>query len=201
MATDFTDRAKRVMQMTQQEASRLNHEYLDTGHLLFGLMKEGSGVAANVLANRGLTITSLRATLNTIIQPGAPGTVPPKDFFPHSPRLKKAIAAACSQAERLKHTYVGTEHLLLGLLADPQSVACQMLYSMGISPEGLRADTLFLLGDPTKETVTLSLHLSKEQMAALEEKRAARNLATPAETIHVLLVEILEQGQAQKETT
>src|SRR3989440_4747400 len=107
----FTDRARKVMQLANQEAQRFNHEYIGTEHILLGLIREGTGVAANVLKNLDLDLGKVQREVEMIIQPG------PHEWsgkLPLTSRSKKALDFALDEARGLKHDYVGTEHLLLG---------------------------------------------------------------------------------------
>src|SRR3954451_4607755 len=106
----FTDRARKVMQLANQEAQRFNHEYIGTEHILLGLVKEGSGVAANVLKNLDIDLRKIRLEVQNIVQSG-PDAVLGK--LPQTPRAKKVIEYAIEEARNLNHNYVGTEHLLL----------------------------------------------------------------------------------------
>lgn len=140
----FTDRARKVMQLANQEAQRFNHEYIGTEHLLLGLIKEGSGVAANVLKNLDIDLRKLRLEVEKIVQPGPDMVTIGK--LPQTPRAKKAIEYAIEEARSLKHNYVGTEHLLLGLLRTADSEAAQILMNLGLKLEEVREETLLLLG-------------------------------------------------------
>lgn len=142
----FTDRARKVMQLAQQEAQRFNHEYIGTEHVLIGLLKEGSGVAANVLKNLDIDFGKLRAEVEKTSTPG-PDMVT-MGRLPHRLKVKHAIEASIKEAESLNHNYVGTEHMLLGLLADPTSPACLVLNQCGVTAEAVRAEVLSLLGTP-----------------------------------------------------
>src|ERR1051326_6252401 len=106
----FTDRARKVMQLANQGAERLNHEYIGTEHILLGLIKEGSGVAANVLKNLDIDLRKIRLEVEKIIQAG-PGKVTAQ-HLPQTPRAKKVIEYTIEEARKLGHNYVGTEHLL-----------------------------------------------------------------------------------------
>ena len=111
----FTDRARKVMQLANQEAQRFNHEYVGTEHVLLGLIKEGSGVAANVLRNLDVDLRKIRNEVEKIVQAGPEMVTMGK--LPQTPRAKKVIEYAIEEARNLNHNYVGTEHLLLGLVA------------------------------------------------------------------------------------
>src|SRR5437660_491751 len=119
----FTDRARKVMQLANQEAQRFNHEYIGTEHILLGLVKEGSGVAANVLKNLDIDLRKVRLEVEKIVQTGPGGGEITVSQRPHTPRARKVIEYAVEEAHNLNHNYVGTEHLLLGLLREEEGVA------------------------------------------------------------------------------
>ncbi|MCH2202538.1 MAG: ATP-dependent Clp protease ATP-binding subunit [Fuerstiella sp.] len=140
----FTDRARKVMQLANQEAQRFNHEYIGTEHVLLGLVKEGSGVAANVLKNLDIDLRKIRIEVEKIVQTGPDMVTMGK--LPQTPRAKKVIEYAMEEARNLNHNYVGTEHLLLGLLREQEGVAAQVLMNLGMKLEDVRDEVLNLLG-------------------------------------------------------
>src|ERR1700755_1818199 len=140
----FTDRARKVMQLANQEAQRFNHEYVGTEHVLLGLVKEGSGVAANVLKNLDVDLRKIRVEVEKIVQSGPDMVTMGK--LPQTPRAKKVIEYAIEEARNLNHNYVGTEHLLLGLLREQEGVAAQVLMNLGLKLEDGREGGLNLLG-------------------------------------------------------
>jgi ATP-dependent Clp protease ATP-binding subunit ClpC len=140
----FTDRARKVMQLANQEAQRFNHEYIGTEHILLGLVKEGSGVAANVLKNLDVDLRKIRIEVEKIVQTGPDMVTMGK--LPQTPRAKKVIEYAMDEARNLNHNYVGTEHLLLGLLREQEGVAAQVLMNLGMKLEDVRDEVLNLLG-------------------------------------------------------
>ncbi len=140
----FTDRARRVMQLANQEAQRFNHEYVGTEHILLGLVKEGSGVAANVLKNLDVDLRKIRVEVEKIVQSGPDMVTMGK--LPQTPRAKKVIEYAIEEARNLNHNYVGTEHLLLGLLREQEGVAAQVLMNLNLKLEEVREEVLNLLG-------------------------------------------------------
>src|SRR5246500_5745975 len=140
----FTDRARKVMQLANQEAQRFNHEYVGTEHVLLGLIKEGSGVAANVLKNLDVDLRKIRNEVEKIVQAGPDMVTMGK--LPQTPRAKKVIEYAIEEARNLNHNYVGTEHLLLGLLREQEGVAAQVLMNLGLKLEDVREEVLNLLG-------------------------------------------------------
>ena len=140
----FTDRARKVMQLANQEAQRFNHEYIGTEHILLGLVKEGSGVAANVLKNLEVDLRKIRLEVEKIVQSGPDMVTMGK--LPQTPRAKKVIEYAMEEARNLNHNYVGTEHLLLGLIREQEGVAAQVLMNLGLKLEDVREEVLSLLG-------------------------------------------------------
>ena len=140
----FTDRARKVMQLANQEAQRFNHEYVGTEHVLLGLIKEGSGVAANVLRNLDVDLRKIRNEVEKIVQAGPEMVTMGK--LPQTPRAKKVIEYAIEEARNLNHNYVGTEHLLLGLLREQEGVAAQVLMNLNLKLEEVREEVLNLLG-------------------------------------------------------
>ena len=140
----FTDRARKVMQLANQEAQRFNHEYIGTEHVLLGLVKEGSGVAANVLKNLEVDLRKIRIEVEKIVQSGPDMVTMGK--LPQTPRAKKVIEYAMEEARNLNHNYVGTEHLLLGLLREQEGVAAQVLMNLALKLEDVRDEVLNLLG-------------------------------------------------------
>src|SRR5260221_605455 len=140
----FTDRARKVMQLANQEAQRFNHEYIGTEHVRLGLVKEGSGVAANVLKNLDIDLRKIRLEIEKIVQSGPDMVTMGK--LPQTPRAKKVIEYSIEEARNLNHNYVGTEHLLLGLLREQEGVAAQVLMNLGLKLEDVREEILNLLG-------------------------------------------------------
>src|SRR5690554_5777 len=140
----FTDRARKVMQLANQEAQRFNHEYIGTEHILLGLVKEGSGVAANVLKNLDVDLRKIRLEVEKLVQSGPEMVTVGK--LPQTPRTKKVIEYSMEEARNLNHNYVGTEHILLGLLREQEGVAAQVLMNLGLKLEEVREEVLNLLG-------------------------------------------------------
>ena len=140
----FTDRARKVMALANQEAQRFNHEYIGTEHILLGLVKEGSGVGANVLKNLDVDLRKVRLEVEKLVKSGPDMVTMGK--LPQTPRAKKVIEYAIEEARNLNHNYVGTEHLLLGLLREQDGVAAQVLMNLGLKLEEVREEVLNLLG-------------------------------------------------------
>ena len=149
----FTDRARKVMALANQEAQRFNHEYIGTEHVLLGLVKEGSGVGANVLKNLDIDLRKVRLEVEKLVKSGPDMVTMGK--LPQTPRAKKVIEYSIEEARSLNHNYVGTEHLLLGLLREHEGVAAQVLMNLGLKLEEVREEVLNLLGagvDPEEAT-------------------------------------------------
>jgi len=140
----LTDRARKVMALANQEAQRFNHEYIGTEHILLGLVKEGSGVGANVLKNLDVDLRKVRLEVEKLVKSGPDMVTMGK--LPQTPRAKKVIEYAIEEARNLNHNYVGTEHLLLGLLREHDGVAAQVLMNLGLKLEQVREEVLNLLG-------------------------------------------------------
>lgn len=150
----FTDRARRVMRLANQEAQRLNHEYIGTEHVLLGIIKEGGGVAAQVLKNLDIDLRKIRLEVEKLVAPG-PDMVT-MGRLPQTPNTKAAIAFAIEEAAAMGHSYVGTEHLLLGLLRVQGGVACAVLVKLIVTadPVGtVRAEVLTCMGRKADGTV------------------------------------------------
>jgi ATP-dependent Clp protease ATP-binding subunit ClpC len=136
----FTDGARRVMQLARGEARRFRHAYIGTEHILLGLVQERSGVAADILKNRDVDIPRIRAEAEKLVQSGPDLVTLPK--LPQTPRAKRAIELAVVEARNLHENYVGTEHVLLGLLREREGVAAQVLINLGLRLDGVRTEIL-----------------------------------------------------------
>lgn len=154
---NFSERVRMILAMAREEAQRLNHEYVGTEHILLGLVREseggyGAGVATGVLRNLGADPNDIRRRVNELLQTGTqPATGPD---LPYTARAKKVLELAMAEARDLHHNYVGSEHILLGLLREEQGIAAQVLNAVGITRDKARAETLRLLGAsaPGKES-------------------------------------------------
>ncbi|MHC5064267.1 MAG: Clp protease N-terminal domain-containing protein, partial [Planctomycetota bacterium] len=140
----FTDRAKKVMSFARQEAQKFNHEYIGTEHILLGLVQEGSGVAANVLKNMTIDLEKVRHEVEKIVKTG-PSMVT-MGQLPFTPRAKKVLELSMEEASQLSHNYIGTEHLLLGLIKENEGIAAQVLMNLGVKLEEVREEVLEFLG-------------------------------------------------------
>lgn len=143
MQERFTERVRKVMSYARQEAIRLHHDYIGTEHILLGIVKEGEGVAAVVLTNLGINLDDLRRAVENAVPAGFETLV--LGEVPLNQEAKSALNFAVDEARKMNHTYVGTEHLLLGLLREERGVACQVLQSLGIDIELVRQETIRLL--------------------------------------------------------
>jgi ATP-dependent Clp protease ATP-binding subunit ClpA len=150
----FTDRARKVMQLANQEAQRFNHEYIGTEHILLGLILEGPGVAANVLQHLAVDPRKVRREVEKVVPHGPNVHELIMGRRPQTPRAKKVIEYSIEEARRLCHNYIGTEHLLLGLLREVEGVAAQVLMNFGLTLEAVREELLKLLEGPFEEPVS-----------------------------------------------
>jgi len=145
----FTDHARNVMLLANQEAQRFKHEYIGTEHILLGLVKEGSGVAVAALRNVGIEPNKITVETEKLIREGSevdPNVKYPNVKYPQTPRARKVIEYAMEEAHTLKHDYVGTEHILLGLLREDKGVAAQVLMNLGLQLDKVRAEIQTILG-------------------------------------------------------
>jgi ATP-dependent Clp protease ATP-binding subunit ClpC len=144
MFNRFTERARKVVILVKEEARRFNHDYIGTEHILLGLIREGEGVAATVLQKMGVSLENIRLEVEKLVQPG-PTTQIIGDI-PFTPRAKKALELAAEEARSLGHNYIGTEHLLLGLIREGEGVASQVLLNLGMDLNTVRNEVMELLG-------------------------------------------------------
>ncbi len=147
----FTERARRVLTLAQEEAQRFNHNYIGTEHLLLGLVREGDGVAAKVLNNLGVELSKVRSAVEFIIGRGEKSI---SGEIGLTPRAKKVIELAVEEARRLNHSYIGTEHLLLGLVREGEGIAFGVLESLGVSLERVRTETARILSQSTPQSTS-----------------------------------------------
>lgn len=181
----FTDRARKVMMLANQEAQRFNHEYIGTEHILLGLIKEGSGVAANVLKVLDVDLRKVRLEVEKLVQSGPDMVTMGK--LPQTPRSKKVIEYSIEEARALNHNYVGTEHILLGLLREEEGVARVVLNNLGVEVEQVRVEVKNLLGTDRVEV-------------AAENTAAANNLSeTEMRLLHKHLKQLQQLFQAGME--
>ncbi|MFA5144607.1 MAG: ATP-dependent Clp protease ATP-binding subunit [Candidatus Omnitrophota bacterium] len=144
MFNRFTERARKVIILAKEEARRFNHDYIGTEHILLGLIREGEGVASAVLEKMGVSLENIRLEIEKLVQPG-PTTQIIGDI-PFTPRAKKALELAAEEARSLGHNYIGTEHLLLGLIREGEGIASQVLLNLGMDLNTVRSEVMELLG-------------------------------------------------------
>jgi ATP-dependent Clp protease ATP-binding subunit ClpC len=146
--SNFTDRSRKVLELAQRQAKRHGHPTVGPEHVLLGLIEEGKGVAANVLKQHLVTFEEMRSVVERLVPPGMDRsrTV----TRPFAPQTDRAIEFACEDAQVLQHRYIGTEHLLLGILRDPDGIVTRVITHLGGSSKGLREEILELLGFKAK---------------------------------------------------
>jgi ATP-dependent Clp protease ATP-binding subunit ClpA len=147
----YTDNARKALGLARQEAQRLNHEYIGTEHVLLGIV-QSPGAGVEILQRFEATVEEVRAQIGKLVQSG--GTTVTMGQLPFTPRIKKAMEYAEEEARRLGHNYVGTEHLLLGILREGDNVAVQVLLNFGLDLEKARLGVLELVGGDTREYET-----------------------------------------------
>src|SRR3989339_688184 len=167
MSNRFTDRVQRVIIIAQEEAKRLNHDYVGTEHILLGLVALGEGVAAKVLANLGVDLRRVRTEVEKIV--GTGDNVMLLGEIPFTPRAKKVLELAVDEAQNLGHTYVGTEHLLLGLLREEEGIAARVLENLGVRINEARDEVSSLLDDLDESGKPAKGSKSKTKTPTLDE--------------------------------
>jgi ATP-dependent Clp protease ATP-binding subunit ClpC len=167
----FTERARRVLTHAQEEAQRLNHNYIGTEHLLLSLTRQDDSVAARVLSNLGIELRHIRTAVEVIIGRGEPS---PHGEFGLTPGAKKVIELSIGEARRLNHNHIGTEHLLFGLFMEDEGVAHGVLESLGVDLEGVRAETASVLSgaSPPDQRVAVEAGIARA-MPAIDDAISA----------------------------
>ncbi len=163
MFNRFTERARKVLVLAKEEARRFNHDYIGTEHILLGLIREGEGVACAVLQNLGIDLERLRIEIEKLISPGVSSSV--LGDIPFTPRAKKALELSTEEARNLGHNYIGTEHILLGLIREGEGLAAQVLFSFGIDMMRVKEEISSLLGGIQPQTGTASQAISSKTPA------------------------------------
>jgi ATP-dependent Clp protease ATP-binding subunit ClpC len=178
----FTDRARRVVVLAQEEARHLHHDYIGTEHLLLGLIHEGEGVAARALESLGISLEAVRAQVTEIIGQGQSA---PTGHIPFTPRAKKVLELSLREALQLGHNYIGTEHILLGLIREGEGVAAQILVRLGADRDRVREQVIQLLSGYTGSveagartrlvhmTVPTDIRENEEQLAQVRQAKEA----------------------------
>ena len=177
----FTERARKVLTLAQDEAQRFNHNYIGTEHLLLGLVREGEGVAARVLENMGVELSKVRTAVEFIIGRGDRPVVGEVGL---TPRAKRVIELAIDEARRLDHNYIGTEHLLLGLVREGEGIAAGVLESLGVNLDKVRHQVIHVLSQstsvsPAQETKRPSQDADPRPARHRPDRRGARRQARP----------------------
>jgi len=166
MFNRFTERARKVIILAKEEARRFNHDYIGTEHILLGLIREGEGVAAAVLQKLEVSLENIRLEIEKLVQPG-PTTQIIGDI-PFTPRAKKALELAAEEARSLGHNYIGTEHLLLGLIREGEGIASQVLLNLGMDLNSVRNEVMSLLGSALPGMNAQGGQASKSKTPALD---------------------------------
>lgn len=174
MSSRFTERAQRVILVAEEEAKRLNHDYVGTEHVLLGMIAIGEGVAVQVLSNLGVDLRMIRPEIEKIVGHG--DHIMLLDNIPFTPRAKKVLEFAVQEAVDLGYSHVGTEHLLLGLIREEEGMAAQVLSNLGVRLDIVREEILILLGEPSKpESKPLTLANSQEPWYTIADAQEVFN--------------------------
>jgi ATP-dependent Clp protease ATP-binding subunit ClpA len=203
---NFTERVRKVLAMAREEANGLQHEYVGTEHILLALIREGAGVADTVLTNLGVDQEQLRDQMLSIIKAGRADEH--RMDLPYTSRAKKVLELAMAEARELNHSYVGTEHLLLGLIAEHKGIAAQVLVDAGVTLEAAREETVRVLGTemqqaPGRAQRPLTRRARSAEVALTERARrvmaraydlASDRGATVVRGAHVAIA-VLEHGE------
>jgi len=185
----FTDRARRVVVLAQEEARHLNHNYIGTEHILLGLIHEGEGVAAQALETLDISLEAVRGEVTEIVGRGAEQ---PSGHIPFTPRAKKVLELSLREALGLGHNYIGTEHILLGLIREGQGVAAQVLVKLGASHDRVRQAVIQLLagfaGGQAEQVAGMSSQISQQQAMAMVAGGPGVYQDEPAELVRMVPV-------------
>jgi ATP-dependent Clp protease ATP-binding subunit ClpC len=167
MHDKFTERVRKVIYLAREEAARLQHDYIGTEHLLLGVIREGEGIAATVLNNLGLDLDRIRQEVENMVS--ASGGTMTIGEIPFTPRAKRVLELAVEEARSLGHNYVGTEHLLLGLIREGEGVAAKVLLELGVDRKRVREETLKLLGGTPSSSQTAERGEERAETPALNQ--------------------------------
>jgi ATP-dependent Clp protease ATP-binding subunit ClpA len=192
----FTDRARKIMALANHEAMQFHHEYIGTEHILLGLVKAGSGVGANALKNLGVDLRGVRLEVERLIKVGPDMVTVGK--LPQTPRCKRVIELAIEESRSLRHDYVGSEHLLLGLLREQEGVAGTVLRIMGLQIEQVRDEVVRFLerGIERPEFIELTGYITLElQRAEYQARKVTRELGHRSISTGHFLLGLLEEPQ------
>jgi hypothetical protein len=197
---NFTERVRKVLALAREESQRLRHEYVGTEHILLAVIREGEGVAAAVLQNLSVDVDTIVDQINAIVKPGKAAASTGPDL-PYTSRAKKILELAMAEARELNHNYVGTEHILLGIIREEKGIAAQVLNDAGIKEAAVRSETLRLLGNDSGPVNRMSQEFS---LSPLWPRELDALVAAPEN--HRLLMEnehvrVLDTKVAPGETT
>jgi hypothetical protein len=185
----FTDRARRVVVLAQEEARHLDHNYIGTEHILLGLIHEGEGVAARALESLGISLEAVRSEVVEIV---GHGDEAPTGHIPFTPRAKKVLELSLREALALSHNYIGTEHILLGLIREGQGVAAQVLVKLGADFDRVRQQVVQLLADASQlqaeQVGGKQSQISQQQAMAMVAGGPGVYQDEPAELVRVVPV-------------
>jgi ATP-dependent Clp protease ATP-binding subunit ClpC len=197
MVGRFTEQARQVLQLANDEALRLNHEYIGTEHILLGLLREGSGVAAAALKNHHIDLLKIRREVEKIVQRG-PDMNLTGSLLPKTPRAKLVIEFAIAESRNLNHTHVGTEHLLLGLLGETEGVAAQVLMNLGLRLNSVRQEVVRLLTSPDKvvESITAQEPVTASGNSGDESDRLPDDACDAGDAFALLVNRLQEAKEA-----
>ncbi len=176
----FTDRARRVVVLAQEEARILNHNYIGTEHILLGLIHEGEGVAAKALESLGISLEAVRQQVEEIIGQGQQA---PSGHIPFTPRAKKVLELSLREALQLGHNYIGTEHILLGLIHEGEGVAAQVLVRLGAELDRVRQQVVELVNAQEGESETSRPFLAPRVLERSEVLKTLRMISARLEAI------------------
>ena len=185
---NFTERVRKVLAMSREEAQALHHEYVGTEHILLGLLMEGEGVACAVMQGLNADLDEIRSDIVKAVKKGGAGQISGPDL-PYTSRAKRVLELSMSEVRDLNHSYVGTEHLLLGLLREEKGIAAQVLTNHGLFLTRVRHETLRLLGSPDVESAPS--RFSNDAVAG-SVNRSTRKVSTVFVEMH------FEDGTAQR---
>ena len=186
----FTDRARRVVVLAQEEARMLNHNYIGTEHILLGLIHEGEGVAAKALTSLGISLEAVRQQVEEIIGQGQQA---PSGHIPFTPRAKKVLELSLREALQLGHNYIGTEHILLGLIREGEGVAAQVLVRLGADLNRVRQQVVHLVHSEKGDRPTRDRGRRRAGAAARPGRALGRRAAVHARQADATRIEAIER--------
>jgi Clp amino terminal domain, pathogenicity island component/UvrB/uvrC motif len=193
----FTDRARQAVALAQEEAKRLDHNYIGTEHILLGLLREGDGVAAKVLESLGISLDAVRQQVEEIIGRGQQA---PSGHIPFTPRAKKVLELSLRESKQLGHNYIGTEHILLGLLREGDGVAAQVLVKLGADLNRVRQQVIQLLHGYQGEEPRLARRPPEEGVPATEAQARLSTIEARLTAIEVLLAAVEQRVGIRPDT-